>query len=473
MSRMREHAFRAVLLVALAAMSVGACASSQGDKLMKAGSFAEAAAAYDVELGTVLATDSHEVARKRDAAREQAIRAKLDEARSVRGAGHGEAALTILGEALRLETRWSLALPADLAAARDAEIAAAADTTEAIVRPLLMAKATLVARRRTEKLAALLAHPRLVPVADKMRSEVAMAAHARCAELSSGRDGKTPHLDRLVSGYCSLLGAPTPAPPVPEQRRGLRIWGKVAGATPQQQAILEAWLGDVFRDTPWFSADAADLATLQIGGSYDARLERRRVVLNAPYHEVIRATVQQGLQTAVVETEEDHVFQYEAYQYDARYDLDATFTIELADGTQLAVQAKKTASKRALQHDVNFPKAHVYPQRAELPTVNTWLEGYLAGKTAVLIRKLRGRWVKAFCGAPLPSPEQAARCLQGGERRAAATAAVATIFGPDLNLVIDELTRAPVDAAKPTAPADKGKGAPEVEEVPAAGMESI
>jgi hypothetical protein len=96
-----------------------------------------------------------------------------------------------------------------------------------------------------------------------------------------------------------------------------------------------------------------------------------------------------------------------------------------------------------------------------------------------MIRKLRGRWVKAFCADPLPSPDRAARCLEGGEKRSTARAALAAMFGGDTDLLIDDVTRARANEARPAAPKDaKTKPpAPDIEEVPSssssAGAEAI
>src|SRR5262249_1071314 len=113
----QERAARAAVVRAIwiaAAVALAGCASSQGDGLMRRGAFAEAEAAYEAELAT--APGDRALEAKRDAARTEAVRARLAQARDMRATGHGDAALSMLGEALRLETRWSLQAPPDLAA---------------------------------------------------------------------------------------------------------------------------------------------------------------------------------------------------------------------------------------------------------------------------------------------------------------------------------------------------------------------
>src|SRR4051812_41987537 len=101
--------------VALIAVGAIGCATSQGDSSPKAGD------------------------------RVGAVHAKLDQARTLRTSGHGEAALSALSEALRMEARGSLQLPDDLKTDRDAEIAAAGETVEAAIHLDLGAKAPLSA----------------------------------------------------------------------------------------------------------------------------------------------------------------------------------------------------------------------------------------------------------------------------------------------------------------------------------------
>jgi hypothetical protein len=453
-----------------AAIVLGGCASSQGDGLMRRGAFAEAEAAYESELA--VAPGDRALEAKRDAARTEAVRARLMQSRDMRATGHGDAALSMLGEALRMETRWSLAAPPDLAALRDAEIAAAGDAAESEVRPLLVANAPLASRGRAAKLAPLLEDPRLHPIAERIDAEIASAAKARCAGLTDKQSAETPYLNRAVAAYCAMLGTPIAAKPGPQQRRGLRISGKLGGATAAQQRILEQWLGDAFHDSPWFAAEATEMLPAEFKGGYDVRLDRHRVVLTAPYRQTSHGVVRRPLMAPVdVDTEEEHVFQYEAEQYEARYDLDITVSLDLGAGPPLVVRVTRTESRQALQHDVLFPTANVHPVKANLPDVNSWLASYLAAKRLPMTRKLQGRWVKAFCGGDRPTPEQAAQCVAARVGRPAVAVSLATVFGQDTGLLIEDLTRSRSPEPKPQKGA---KPTPEVEEVPpVAGAESI
>ena len=403
-----------------------------------------------------------------------AVRAKLDQARALRTSGHGEAALSALGEALRLEARGSTELPDDVRALRDAEIAAAGEVVEGAIRSDLAAGAPLSARRRVERLAPLLESPRLQPINQKAATEIAAGGRARCAELAAQQNGRTPYLARMLTDYCARIGGDFPATAAaPEQGGGLRVSGRLEHCTDAQQKIVEGWVADVFRDSPWFAADAANLLPLTLSGGYNARLERQRVVLNAPYRAVTRSVITQGLigPTATVETESERVFQYEAEQYDARYDLAMTVTLDLGDGPPLAVAVKRLDNKRAFQHEVSFPQANVYPQRANLPDINAWLTASLGGKKAPMVRKLRARWVKSYCLRSAFSPEEAARCLQAGERKPAAELALGGVFGKDTPLVVEELMRARAEGERTDLPKEAGpaKKTPDVQEVPQAG----
>ncbi len=403
------------------------------------------------------------------------VHAKLEEARTLRTSGHGEAALSALSEALRLATRESLPLTEELKALRDAEIAGAAETVEAAVQADLAANAPLAARRRADKLAPLLEHPLLQPIAERAKAEIAAAGLARCQAIAAQQEGRTPYLGRMLAGYCAEVGGSFSATAGPEQGRGLRVSGHLAHCTDAQQKIVEGWLADVFRDSPWFAADAPDLLPLALSGGYDARLERRRVELSAPYRAVTRSVVTEGMfglgPTATVESESERVFQYEAEQYDARYDLDASVTLDLGTGPPLVVAVKRVDKRRAFEHEVSFPQANVYPQRANLPDVNAWLTGFLGGKKAPMLQKLRTRWVKAYCTQASFSPEEAARCLAAGEKKPAAEKALSGVFGKDAALVVEELTSARAANERTNQPKGAGtvKKAPDVEEVPRAG----
>ena len=409
--------------------------------------------------------------------RVEAVHAKLDQARTLRMSGHGEAGLSALSEALRLEARGSLELPDSVRAARAAEIAAAGETVEAAIRSDLAAQAPLSARRRADRLAPLLESSQLQPISQKATMEIAAAGRTRCAELAARQDNRTPYLARMLADYCAKIaggsGGDVSAPAGPEQSGGLRVSGRLARCTDAQQKIVEGWMADVFRDSPWFAPDAPNLLPLALSGGYDARLERQRVVLSSPYRAVTRSVITEGLigPTATVETESEHVFQYQAEQYDARYDLAVTVTLDLGGGPPLAVAVKRLDNKRAFQHDVSFPQANVHPQRANLPDINTWLTTSLGGKKAPMVRKLRARWVKAYCLRATFSPEEAARCLQAGERKPAAELILNAVFGKDTALVIDNLMQARTEGDRTVDPKDakSAKKAPDVQEVPQSG----
>jgi hypothetical protein len=412
---------------------------------------------------------------------EATLRAKLEQARALRTSGHGEAALSMLDDELKTEVRWGLTPDGDLLALRTAEIAGAAETVEAALRRDLNDGAPLAAQRRAAVLAPLVQQPPLQPIGDKMRARIAEAGKIRCTELTGRQNGDTPYLARLLVDYCARVGASFGAPPPPDQSRGLRVSGRLVHATDAQHKIVEAWLAGVFQSSPWYAADAAELSSVQLGGAYDARLDRRRVTMTVPYHTVVHSTVTHGLlgPTADIDTEVDRVFEYEADRYDARYGLDATLTLEIGAGPPLVVNVKHSDAKRAFEHEVRFPEANVYPQRANLPDVNSWLTGFLSTKRTPLLRKLRARWVKAFCAQTRFSPEEAARCLQAGQRVPAAENALVAVFGGDAQAVVDNIMRPRADERTPEP--DKAAGgrppapkAPAVEEVPRSeGGESI
>ena len=331
---------------------------------------------------------------------EATLRAKLEQARALRTSGHGEAALSVLDEELKMEARWSEAAVSEVRSLRDAEIAGAAETVDAEIRADLNAGAPLCAQKRVAVLEPLMQQPLLNPVRDRLRARLAEAGQVRCRELTGRQKGDTPYLARLLVDYCARVGGTFTAPAPAEQSRGLRVSGRIAHATEAQRKIVETWVAEVFRASPWYASDGADLSPVTLDGSYDARLERRWVAITVPYRTVIHSTVTRGLlgPTADVDMETDRTFEYEAERYDARYGFDGTLTFEGAPGPKLVVTVKHGESKRAFEHDVRFPPANVYPQKANLPDVNSWLTTFLGTKRTPMLRKLRARWVTAFCG---------------------------------------------------------------------------
>jgi len=415
-------------------------------------------------LGAGCATSQTEA----PASHEGTLRAKLEQARALRTSGHGGAALSVLDEELKMEARWGVAPDGELRALRDAEIAGAGESVDAEINADLNNGAPLAAQKRAAVLAPLIQQPALQPIGARMRARLAEAGKNRCGELTAQQKGDTLYLARLLVDYCARVGSSFNAPPAPDQTHGLRVAGRLAHATDPQHKIIEAWLADVFRASPWYAADAAELSSVQLGGAYDASLERRRVTLSVPYRTVIHSTVSREFgPTAEVDTLTERIFEYEAERYDAHFGLNVTLTMDVGSGPPLIVNVKQADARRAFEHDVRFPAANVYPQRANLPDVNAWLTSFLASKRTPLLRKLRARWVKAFCGQARFAPEEAARCLQAGQRVPAAEKALAAVFGGDVQAVIEEVTRARADERKPE-PGSKPAvpPTPEVEEVP-------
>jgi hypothetical protein len=402
---------------------------------------------------------------------ESALRAKLEQARALRTSSHGDAALSVLDEELKMEARWPEGAVPDVRSLRDAEVAGAADTVEAEIRGDLNAGAPLTAQKRVAVLTPLMQQPPLQPVRDRLQARLAEAGRVRCLELTGRQKGDTPYLARLLVDYCARIGGTFTAPAPAEQTRGLRVSGRIAHATEVQQKIVETWLAEVFRASPWYASDAADLSAVTLDGSYDARLERRWVAVTVPYRTVIHSTVTRGLlgPTADVDMETDRTFEYETERYDARYGFEGTLTFEGAPGPQLVVTVKHAENKRAFEHDVRFPPANVYPQKANLPDVSSWLTTFLGTKRTPMLRKLRARWVTAFCGRTTYSPDEAARCLQAGQRVPQAEQALRAVFGGDTQAVIEALTQPRGDERQ-----QRGAKAPDVEEVrPSGAGESI
>ena len=447
---------------------------------MRQRSFADAEAAYDRELAATPGDRNLEI--KRDAARAEAVRAKLEQARAMRTAGQGEAGLAVLVEALSLETRWKPSLPPEVARLRDEEIAGAGEVIASLMRPSLAARAPLAARSRVARVLALLASsPPLAVVRDKADADIAAAGKAMCTTLAASDAARGPYFARLLASYCDPFGVTVTLPDAPEQRRGLRVSGRVSGTSDPQHRALESWVAAAFQQSPWYGAQTTAMMPVALSGRYDTALESKRVTFTAPYTVRQRSTVDRGpmLRPYEIETRSERAFAYEVEQFDARYHLDATLDLQLGAVTApLVIRVDWAEKRKAYQHDVTFPPAGIRPRRANLPTVNAWLSARLARKRLAFVRKLETRWSEAFCAGPKFGPEEGARCAYGGGKRpAAALAAVAAVFGPDAGPAIDDLLRKRI-APEPPAEAEPDKKAaepdePAIEEVTPGNAESI
>jgi hypothetical protein len=361
------------------------------------------------------------------------------------------------------------------------EVAGAGEVIAAAMRPALAGGAPLAARARVAKVLTLLTAPRLAPIRDKANADIAAAGKAKCTEMAAAEPARGPYFARLLASYCSAFGVAVAIPSTPEQRRGLRISGRVDNTSDVQHRTIESWVASAFQQSPWYAAEAAAMMPLALSGRYDARLESKRLTLTASYTVTEHSTVDRGPMTRPleIETRSERAFPYEVEQFDARYHLDATLNLQLGEAASapLVVRVDWADKRSAYQHNVSFPPAGVFPRRVNLPTVNGWLSIRLARKRDALLKKLEGRWTKAFCAGPQFGPEEAARCLYGGGPRAsAAVAAVTAVFGEDTETAVDQMVRRRVEkvsaesdgAAKAAQPDE-----PAVEDVTPESSESI
>ena len=347
------------------------------------------------------------------------MRAKLEQARAVRSSGHGQAALPMLADALALETRWKLAVPADVVALRDSEIAAATEAVAAVVRPQLAARTPLAAGKRIEKLLSLFVHPRLAAVRDKTMADIVAAGKARCAELTASDGARTPYLARLAAGYCRPYCVEIAAPATPEQRRGLRVSGRVESTSDAQHRAIESWVALgvsgirlVRSPTPRPPRRWPSPVT------YDAKLERKQVTLTAPYRSVETTTVKRAyLNTGIkLETESERIFPYLAEQYDARYHLDATLTLQLADGAPpFVIRVNWEEKRKAYEHDVSFPRGRP-PAEGQSPERERLAVQASRGKQHRARQEAAVALGQAFCAPALRSRRRRARVCGAGER---------------------------------------------------------
>jgi hypothetical protein len=444
---------------------------------MQQGAFAEAEAAYAVERA--VHPRDPQLPQKQRAAQVELIRQRITGARAMRLAGRRETALSMLDQGLRLQARWSARPSADVLALQDEEIAAADGLLAEVMRPRLDGQQPLGALKRLDDLLPRPVHPRLDPARRRAEAAINAAGRARCTELRARYAAAAPHVARLLASYCGAFGIVERDPPLPEQRRGLRISGRLENVPDAQNRAIETWIAEGFRASPWYAADATELAGAELAGAYDARLERHWVTRVAPYRVHERATVRDPAMPWArthIDTNVERPYQYEAEQYDAHYELQATIKLDMAEGPPMLLRLAGSQDRRAFQHNETFEPAGVHPQRADLPSVGAWLDSYLSQRRRSIVRKLRTRWAKSFCATPRFTLDEAARCALGGEWPATLPPILRSALGPETDLMLDNLLLRPsndpeADAVKPAGPRKtddkKTETPPPFEETPA------
>lgn len=441
MEAVLSSARRSLLL--LLPLTVTACASSQGEALMKEGAFAQAETRFTADLDAH--PDDASLRQRRDEARDRAFRDRLAKARESQATGHSAVALAFLAEALKLERKWKpLALSPETSALRSAALGDAEPMLQAAIAPDLADHRLLRAAVELERLQAAFSEPALAPAMKAARARLHAEGQTRCADLT--RAATTPYLLGLVARYCARLDVVVQAPVPPDARRGLRISGEVEHTTEANHTAAHRWLAHVFRESPWYAADAAELFDVKLSGSFDPKISQDVVTLSAPYRTTVRSEIDQGpLRPALrVVSEEDRVFTYEAQQYTAHYEVDVDARFELVstlDPVRVSFEAED--DRRAYTHKVSFPPAGVYPQNATLPTAGDWLIERLKQERKAASEKLVSFWSRAFCRAKAPSPEEAARCARGLPRTPGVAKALGPIFGADTLAFIDLLAEPP------------------------------
>lgn len=144
---------------------------------------------------------------------------------------------------------------------------------------------------------------------------------------------------------------------------------------------------------------------------------------------------------------EPRVFRYSATQRRAEYRGDWSMTAPLGPGRPLAVKLVADDHREGLDHDANFAPAGVSPSRANLPTSEQWADELARRFALELSHQLASCWDESFCREASYDGETAARCAYGANAPPEARAALAPVFGGDVDRVLEKLGGA--DAARP------------------------
>jgi hypothetical protein len=440
-------------LVLAAAIAAPACATSRSraDDAFASRRYAEAAERYGA-LADEAPADAGLTARLREA-RVRALVATAGQVRAAREAGRAPEALRELAVLLDARDRWALGADAAVARATGAEVAWASQHVVREVDGFVAARRPAAARAVVASRRAQLAFPDFAPLWTRIEATLSAAGAAMCA----GLDARRPYLAALAAAHCATAGVDLDPGVLPHAVAGVTLDGAIEGMDEAQRAALVAALDGWLPASPWYGRGAEGRATVALAGSQRVARTSKRTTVDVPWYERVPHTVNRavvGLGTvsdggttktvsavAVVPAteyvEEERWLNYQALRHDAEYRGDWRLAVAVGPRPRpLAVQVSDRIRRSGLDHDVSHAGAGVTPSRADLPTDADWTLHLIAKLETVWKDQLAAHWRASFCEETEYTAETAARCALGATPPPAAREALATVLGPDVDLVL-------------------------------------
>ncbi|MEO8703656.1 MAG: hypothetical protein ABI867_26640 [Kofleriaceae bacterium] len=474
-------AWRAIVLVWL----VG-CVSLQ--------SRAESAYQRANYLGAVLIYDQILAEHPADAAaiaqRERARNAALQLMVKRIDPARGDDAAEAVGRILDQRDAWRMTV-VEVAPQITAAVATTTGYLDTRVRDELRYARPLSAEAVLVRHAAVLAHGEFAAPRDRLRAAVTDAGRATCAQLAA--DPSDPHWSWLADRYCAHWGdSPVHVPPLPHTRSGLVVEGALDGDSDADNQHLHATLAAGFRETAWFSPDAARVAEGWVGGKIAAAFSAHEIDLSKVWEEDVTYTDTETVSVSYDEPYDDtesyseqvshtntdgstsystewktrtvtkhrtawrteqkavtkhrtdrHTYRYKGIERTGRYA--SLLSVRLLDLPEpIAASAGSETSKTGIDHDVTFAPASIVPQRANLETYAAYTLRQHDQLRARLVHTLDEQYAKQFCTRAQYTRDQAAACAyrDAATLPAPARATLRATFGGDEPLLAPLLRRA-------------------------------
>jgi hypothetical protein len=273
-------------------------------------------------------------------------------------------------------------------------------------------------------------------------------------------------------------------PELPHLRGSLAVSGDVAGATPAEIARMHASLGDAFKRTLWYGANAPLAASGTLEGVVTVAFTERPVSFDRPWTEEIPYTDTEQYQEPYQEpysdtetyTEQVPYTDYETYSYACgntmctgtrpctkyrsetrtrtvtkwrtawrtatrqvtriRYEprtfhFDATehtgsyksaFVVMIDRGGEapFAVKLDGAQKRKGIFHDVTFAPAGVAPERPNLPSREAFVTQEETRLDQQLVLAMNARYKELYCAAARYSLDAASACAYAGGKSAPA-----------------------------------------------------
>ena len=455
----------------------------RADDAFEHGNYLAAADLYD----RIVAADPNDADAKalRTSARSAALRQMLADEQSARRAGHTEDANARLAQLLDKRDLWKQNVDATIAAPFAAEIAAAGASVRDAVAQQIGAEGPLRAEVVARHYEALLSHAELRLVRDDVAAAVTAAGRAQCDRLANDATPTSPYWSWLVDRYCAHWGGHLKFDPeLPHLRASLAVGGDVAGATPAEIARMHASLGDAFKRTLWYGANAPQAARATLEGVVTVAFTERTVSFDRPWTEEIpyvdTETYQEPYQEPYSDTEtytdqvpytdyetytypcgsstctgtravtkyrsemrtrtvtrwrtayrtatrqvtryryEPRTFHFDATEHTGTYESALVVLIDRGTEPPFVVKLDGAATRKGLFHDVSFGPAGVAPERPNLPTREAFVAQEESRLDRQLVAALDARYRELYCAAARYSLDAASACAYAGGKAAPA-----------------------------------------------------